>query len=155
MDMPLQHASRSMLARMKRGSSGDAFLRLIERIRATIPGVMLRTSFIVGFPGETPADFRELERFRARGGIRLDGRLRLLRRGQRRQPRAGAKVDADTIAERRDHLMAMQRRISARRLRRFVGQKLTPWWKGRRRIPNWSGKRASKAWRRKLTAKYI
>ena len=60
LDMPLQHASRGVLARMKRGSSGDAFLKLLERIRRTIPGVMLRTSFIVGFPGETEADFREL-----------------------------------------------------------------------------------------------
>src|SRR2546425_11961023 len=53
MAMPLQHASRNVLARMKRGSSGDAFLKLLERIRATIPRVFLRTSFIVGFPGET------------------------------------------------------------------------------------------------------
>src|ERR1700757_1320050 len=60
MDMPLQHASRKVLARMKRGSNGDAFLKLLERIRATIPGVSLRTSFIVGFPGETEADFEEL-----------------------------------------------------------------------------------------------
>ncbi len=60
LDMPLQHASRNVLARMKRGSNGDAFLKLLERIRATIPGVSLRTSFIVGFPGETEKDFREL-----------------------------------------------------------------------------------------------
>src|SRR5207245_1140599 len=60
MDMPLQHASRRVLARMKRGSHGDAFLKLLERIRATVPGITLRTSFIVGFPGETQADFEEL-----------------------------------------------------------------------------------------------
>src|SRR5713226_7760110 len=48
MDMPLQHASRRVLARMKRGSHGDAFLKLLERIRATVPGITLRTSFIVG-----------------------------------------------------------------------------------------------------------
>ena len=84
--MPLQHAGRGVLARMKRGSSGAAFLRLLERIRRTIPEVMLRTSFIVGFPGETEADFRELVRFRARRRIRLDGRLRLFRRGKRGQP---------------------------------------------------------------------
>src|SRR5712692_9669959 len=60
MDMPLQHASRNVLARMKRGSSGEAFLKLLERVRATIPGVALRTSFIVGFPGETARDFDEL-----------------------------------------------------------------------------------------------
>src|SRR5437588_435220 len=52
-DMPLQHASRNVLAQMKRGSNGEAFLRLLRRIRTTIPGVALRTSFIVGFPGET------------------------------------------------------------------------------------------------------
>src|SRR6201988_4219419 len=60
MDMPLQHASRSMLARMKRGSHGNAFLKLLERIRGTIPGVSVRSSFIVGFPGESEADFAEL-----------------------------------------------------------------------------------------------
>src|ERR1700686_2003597 len=60
MDMPLQHARRNVLARMKRGSNGEAFLELLRRVRATITGVSLRTSFIVGFPGETETDFREL-----------------------------------------------------------------------------------------------
>ena len=91
MDMPLQHASRNVLARMKRGSNGDAFLQLLDRIRATIPGVALRTSFIVGFPGETEADFRELCDFVQRRGIRLDGRLPLFRRGQRVKLRARRK----------------------------------------------------------------
>ena len=59
LDMPLQHASRNVLARMKRGSNGDAFLKLLERIRITIPEISLRTSFIVGFPGETEAEFAE------------------------------------------------------------------------------------------------
>src|SRR5258708_7689706 len=62
-DMPLQHASRNVLARMKRGSHGDAFLKLLERMRATIPGVALRTSFILGFPGEPQPDFHELFAF--------------------------------------------------------------------------------------------
>ena len=48
---------------MKRGSHGDAFLKLLERMRTTIPGVALRTSFIVGFPGETDGDFQELYDF--------------------------------------------------------------------------------------------
>src|SRR6202051_84458 len=63
MDMPLQHASRSVLARMKRGSNGDVFLKLLDKIRGTIPGFSIRTSFIVGFPGETEDDFRELCNF--------------------------------------------------------------------------------------------
>ena len=48
---------------MKRGASGDIFLKLIERIRKTIPGVAIRTSMIVGFPGETDRDFDELCQF--------------------------------------------------------------------------------------------
>ena len=62
-DMPLQHASAPVLKRMKRGANGDIFLKLLERIRATIPGVAIRTSMIVGFPGETDADFEELCQF--------------------------------------------------------------------------------------------
>src|SRR5271155_4000942 len=53
LDIPLQHASQPVLARMKRGGNADGLLRLVERIRATIPDVWLRTSFIAGFPGET------------------------------------------------------------------------------------------------------
>ena len=56
-DIPLQHSSAAVLRRMKRGGSGDIFLRLIERIRRTVPGVTVRTSLIVGFPGETDAEF--------------------------------------------------------------------------------------------------
>jgi ribosomal protein S12 methylthiotransferase len=122
-DMPLQHASRNVLARMKRGSHGDAFLKLLERMRVTIPGVSLRTSFIVGFPGETEADFAELCDFAARldwmgvfeysdvdnaGSFGLD-----------------AKVEAETIRERRDQLMAIQKKISRERLRAFRGQVVT------------------------------
>src|SRR6266478_9380737 len=62
-DMPLQHASAPVLKRMKRGASGDIFLRLIERVRRTIPGVAIRTSMIVGFPGETVEDFETLCQF--------------------------------------------------------------------------------------------
>src|SRR5262249_10530251 len=62
-DMPLQHASAGVLKRMKRGANGDIFLKLIERIRRTIPGVAIRTSFIAGFPGETDSDFETLCQF--------------------------------------------------------------------------------------------
>src|ERR1039457_3161314 len=59
-DVPLQHASATLLKRMKRGGGADLFLRSIEKMRRTIPGVTLRTSFIVGFPGETEKEFEEL-----------------------------------------------------------------------------------------------
>ncbi|HEY1866151.1 MAG TPA: MiaB/RimO family radical SAM methylthiotransferase, partial [Candidatus Acidoferrales bacterium] len=124
LDMPLQHASRRVLARMKRGSSGDAFLRLLERVRATIPGVMLRTSFITGFPGETAADFRELCDFVRAAEFDWMGVFAYSDVDNAGSYALDAKVDADTIAERRDRLMALQRPISARRLRSFVGRAL-------------------------------
>src|ERR1700743_518636 len=62
-DVPLQHASSSVLKRMKRGAGAEIFLKSIEKMRRTIPNLMLRTSFIVGFPGETEEDFNELCNF--------------------------------------------------------------------------------------------
>jgi ribosomal protein S12 methylthiotransferase len=124
MDMPLQHASRNVLASMKRGSNGEAFLRLVERIRKTIPGVMLRTSFIVGFPGETGADFRELSDFVKAAEFDWMGVFAYSDVDNAASYALEKKVDAETIAERRDHLMGMQRKVSARRLKRFVGQRL-------------------------------
>ena len=88
LDIPLQHASRNVLARMKRGSNADAFLKMLEKIRKTIPGVSIRTSFIVGFPGETEAGFPRAVRFRSRRGIRLDGRVFLFGRRRREKFRA-------------------------------------------------------------------
>jgi ribosomal protein S12 methylthiotransferase len=124
-DMPLQHASRNVLARMKRGSSGDAFLRLIERIRKTIPGVMLRTSFISGFPGETEADFRELADFVRDAEFDWMGVFNYSDVDSAASHALDEKVDPELIAERRDKLMSIQRAISARRLRRFKGRELT------------------------------
>jgi ribosomal protein S12 methylthiotransferase len=124
MDMPLQHASRGVLANMKRGSNGDAFLHLLERIRETIPGVMLRTSFIVGFPGETPADFRELCDFVRAAEFDWMGVFAYSDVDNAASFALGEKVDPETIAGRRDRLMALQRPISARRLSRFVGLQL-------------------------------
>jgi ribosomal protein S12 methylthiotransferase len=62
-DMPLQHISDRMLGLMQRETSGDYIRDLVKRIRAGIPGIALRTTFIVGFPGETEADVDELCEF--------------------------------------------------------------------------------------------
>ncbi len=59
-DVPLQHASDRLLAAMRRGTTAERQRRLVERLRAGIPGLTLRTTFIVGFPGETERDFEEL-----------------------------------------------------------------------------------------------
>ncbi|MBM3771658.1 MAG: 30S ribosomal protein S12 methylthiotransferase RimO [Acidimicrobiia bacterium] len=62
-DLPLQHASDAVLKRMRRPGSRDGYRRLLDRIRHTVPGVSLRTTFIVGFPGETDTDVAALEAF--------------------------------------------------------------------------------------------
>jgi ribosomal protein S12 methylthiotransferase len=62
-DIPLQHASASVLARMNRRGSGEQYLDLLARVRATLPGVAVRSTFITGFPGETEADVAELIEF--------------------------------------------------------------------------------------------
>lgn len=60
LDMPLQHISESVLKRMKRGTSADQVRRRVAEIRERVPNVVFRTTFIVGFPGETDAEYREL-----------------------------------------------------------------------------------------------
>ena len=62
-DLPLQHASDTVLKRMKRPGTRAGYQRLLEKIRRRVPGVALRTTFIVGFPGETDQDFAELQSF--------------------------------------------------------------------------------------------
>ncbi len=63
MDVPLQHASGSVLKRMRRGANAEIFLKTLEKLRAAVPGIALRTSFIVGFPGETAEDHAALMNF--------------------------------------------------------------------------------------------
>jgi ribosomal protein S12 methylthiotransferase len=121
-DMPLQHASRNVLARMKRGSNGDAFLKLLERVRNTVPGVSMRTSFIVGFPGETKDDFEELYQFVAAARIDWMGVFEYSDVDNAASYSLEEKVDAETIAERRARLMTLQRKISREKLRTFKGR---------------------------------
>ena len=121
-DMPLQHASRNVLARMKRGSHGDAFLKLLDRMRATIPGVTLRTSFIVGFPGETDSDFEELLQFVASAELDWVGVFEFSDVDNAASFPLDGKVDSATITDRRNRLMALQKKISREKLRRLKGR---------------------------------
>ena len=124
LDVPLQHASRSVLARMKRGSHGGAFLKLLERARRTIPGVSIRTSFIVGFPGETEQDFRELCDFVRAAEFDWLGVFAYSDEDTAKSFQYEKKVDNETIERRRDTLMSIQKKISARKLRKRVGQRV-------------------------------
>ncbi len=125
LDMPLQHASRGVLARMKRGSHSEAFLNLIERIRAAIPGIALRSSFIVGFPGETQADFAELCDFVRAARFDWLGVFEFSDVDNAASFSLGGKVDSATISARRNELMSIQKKISRENLRRFKARSYT------------------------------
>jgi ribosomal protein S12 methylthiotransferase len=121
-DVPLQHASASVLKRMKRGGGADVFLRSIEKMRRVIPDVTLRTSFIVGFPGETEAEFAELCEFVKEVEFDWMGAF-----GYSDQEGASAFAQADKvptreIERRRKALMSIQKKISRVKKKSLVGR---------------------------------
>ena len=121
-DVPLQHASATVLKRMKRGSGADLFLRSIEKMRRVIPGVTLRTSFIVGFPGETEKEFEELCGFVKEAAFDWMGAF-----GYSDQEGAGAfdhdkKLSPREIESRRKLLMSIQKKISRAKKKSLVGR---------------------------------
>ena len=123
-DIPLQHASASVLKLMKRGSNGQQFLRMLEKIRAAIPGVALRTSFIVGFPGETDDDFKALLDFVAAAEFDHLGVFLYSNEETSRSFELPNQVPAPIARRRQKQIMALQRKISRRNLRRMVGKSL-------------------------------
>jgi ribosomal protein S12 methylthiotransferase len=124
-DMPLQHASARVLKRMKRGASGDIFLKLIERIRRTVPGVAIRTSMIVGFPGETAEDFDELCQFVEAARFDRLGVFSYSDEDTSASYHLDEKVDGRTIYHRKQRLMARQRKEARARNRQLVGSETT------------------------------
>jgi ribosomal protein S12 methylthiotransferase len=130
-DIPLQHASANVLKLMKRGSSGLHFLRMLEKIRTAIPGVALRTSFIVGFPGETDEDFKALLDFVAMA--EFDHLGVFLYSNEETSGSFGLpnQVPAAITRRRQKQIMALQRKISRRKLRQMVGTSLAVLVEGR------------------------
>lgn len=123
-DMPLQHASGNVLKRMKRGSNGGFFLKILENVRKTIPGVAIRTSMIVGFPGESDADFEELCQFVEAAQFDRLGVFSFSDEETGQSFTLDNKVGARDIYNRKRHLMALQRKISKKRNRGLIGQEL-------------------------------
>src|SRR5579864_7498498 len=123
-DVPLQHASPTVLKRMKRGGGADVFLRTIEKMRRLIPDVTLRTSFIVGFPGETEKEFEELCDFVREAQFDWMGAF-----SYSDQEGAGAfalekKLPSKEIERRRKRLMQIQKSISKKRKKAWVGKQV-------------------------------
>jgi ribosomal protein S12 methylthiotransferase len=121
-DVPLQHASAATLKRMKRGGSADIFLKTIEKIRRTIPGVTLRSSFIVGFPGETDQEFNELCDFVGAAELDWVGSFSYSDQEGATAFALDKKLSAREIERRRKHLMEIQKSISKRKKKALRGR---------------------------------
>jgi ribosomal protein S12 methylthiotransferase len=123
-DMPLQHASDAMLRRMRRGHGGDRLRRVVTTVRERIPGVVFRTAFIVGHPGETAADFDELCAFVRWARFDRVGVFRYSDEDGVPSHEQDGKVPAKVSAARHRKLMALQRPISRALQREMIGREI-------------------------------
>jgi ribosomal protein S12 methylthiotransferase len=124
LDVPLQHASAAVLKRMKRGGTADRFLQILAKARAIVPELTLRTSFIVGFPGETDADFEELCAFVKAAQFDWLGVFSYSDEEGAKAFELGEKVPRRTIETRRRRLMRLQQAISRRKRKQWIGREL-------------------------------
>ncbi|MEO6875367.1 MAG: 30S ribosomal protein S12 methylthiotransferase RimO [Opitutaceae bacterium] len=123
-DIPLQHISDAMLGRMQRETSGDYVRDLIRRIRAGIPGIAVRTTFIVGFPGETEADVDELCAFIRETRFERLGVFRYSQEEGTRGAKMENQIPAKVKEARWHRLMALQQEIAAAVSKSRVGDTL-------------------------------
>jgi ribosomal protein S12 methylthiotransferase len=121
-DLPLQHASDAVLKRMKRPGTRASYEKLLDRIRARVAGVSLRTTFIVGFPGETGDDYAELESFVRTIGFDHVGVFTYSHEEGTSAHGLADDVGARTKSARRNSLMKLQQRLVNRAQKRRLGQ---------------------------------
>ncbi len=121
-DVPLQHAAPPVLKAMKRGAGGDIFLKSIAKMRRTIPDLTLRTSFIVGFPGETEEDFEQLCDFVREAQFDWLGVFGYSDEEGAKAFELAEKMSPREIERRRKKLMSIQKQISRKKKRALVGR---------------------------------
>jgi len=121
-DVPLQHASPNVLKRMKRGAGADIFLKSIEKMRATIPNLTLRSSFIVGFPGETKQDFAELCDFVKAARFDWLGAFSYSDQEGAKAHHLDGQLSTAEINRRAKKLMSIQKQISRKAKKPLVGR---------------------------------
>jgi ribosomal protein S12 methylthiotransferase len=123
-DIPYQHASKTVLDRMKRGGSRDVYERQIENIRKWNPEAGLRTSFITGFPGESEDDFKEILTFMRNAAFDNVGVFLYSDEEGTGAFDLDGKVQRRTALRRRNQLMKTQAGISKKKLRGMVGRRV-------------------------------
>jgi ribosomal protein S12 methylthiotransferase len=122
-DIPLQHASEPVLRRMRRPAGRGSLLGMVERIRQRVPGVAIRTSFIVGFPDETEEDFLRLLAFVEEARFDHVGAFTYSREEGTAAHGLKDRIPNRVKEARRRRLMSVQRRLCMRRNRRRVGER--------------------------------
>jgi ribosomal protein S12 methylthiotransferase len=124
LDVPLQHAAAPVLKRMRRGANAEIFLKTLEKVRAAVPGIALRTSFIVGFPGETAEDHAALMDFVGAAKFDWMGAFAYSDEEGSQSIHLGKelKVPKRTIEARRRSLMKLQQSISRERKEQWIGR---------------------------------
>ena len=125
LDLPLQHASPDVLKRMKRGAGADIFLKTLDKVRAAVPGIALRTSFIVGFPGESLRDVLVLEEFIKEAKFDWLGVFNYSDEEGSGAFSLDAKVPKRSIESRRKRLMHLQQAISRKAKQDWIGREVT------------------------------
>jgi len=124
LDVPLQHASSAVLKTMKRGAGADIFLKTLDKVRAAVPGIALRTSFIVGFPGETVRDYEILQEFITEAKFDWLGVFSYSDEEGSGAFSFNEKVPKRTIEARKRRLMKLQQSISKKAKQQWVGREL-------------------------------
>ena len=124
LDLPLQHASPEVLKRMKRGAGAEIFLKTLEKVRVAVPGIALRTSFIVGFPGETSGDVQVLEQFIKEAKFDWLGVFNYSNEEGSQAHALNGQVPRRSIEARRKRLMKLQRSISRRAKQGWIGRQM-------------------------------
>ncbi|MGA2547227.1 MAG: 30S ribosomal protein S12 methylthiotransferase RimO [Rectinemataceae bacterium] len=123
-DLPFQHASARILEAMNRRGSAEAYLELIARIRGVLPDSAIRSTFLIGFPGETDEDFAALRDFQERARLDWVGSFAYSREEGTAAYDMRGRVPKKTVAARRRAIEEAQERITRERLERFVGREL-------------------------------
>ncbi len=121
-DVPLQHASASVLKRMKRGGGYEIFLRSIEKMRKVIPNLTLRSTFIVGFPGESESDFEELCEFVKQAQFDWMGAFSYSDEEGAGAHQLDGKLSSKEIERRKQRVMQIQRLINRKKNNALVGK---------------------------------
>jgi len=124
LDIPFQHASRPVLRRMNRPGDGEEYLRFLDRLRRACPKISVRSTFIVGFPGETDGDFAELLQFVEAAQLDWVGVFTFSQEQGSAAAAMPEQVPKRVAQERRRVLMRRQREISAARRKGWIGQEI-------------------------------